>query len=71
MFCLQDPEDLSFKKGDVLSILKKEEDDWWLARHSSGKEGLIPRPYVEEVSNLFFFSIGIRSLWDSSGRCYD
>ena len=51
MFFLQDPEDLSFKKGDILSILKKEEDDWWLARHSSGKEGLIPRPYVEEVSH--------------------
>ena len=45
----QDPEDLSFKKGDVLTVISKEEDDWWLARHSNGQEGLIPRPYVEEV----------------------
>eukprot|EP00112_Aurelia_sp_Birch-Aquarium-sp1_P010274 Seg2200.2 transcript_id=Seg2200.2/GoldUCD/mRNA.D3Y31 product="Crk-like protein" protein_id=Seg2200.2/GoldUCD/D3Y31 len=48
-FVGSDAEDLSFKKGDILTILQKEEDDWWLARHSSGKEGLIPRPYVEEI----------------------
>ncbi|XP_065051192.1 crk-like protein [Rhopilema esculentum] len=48
-FVGSDLEDLSFKKGDILTILKKEEDDWWLARHSNGQEGLIPRPYVEEM----------------------
>ncbi len=48
----QDPEDLSFKKGDILTILKKEEEDWWFARHSNGSEGLIPKPYVEEVSSV-------------------
>lgn len=51
-FVGSDAEDLSFKKGDILTILKKEEDDWWLARHSNGQEGLIPKPYVEEVPNM-------------------
>jgi len=48
-FVGSDPEDLSFKKGDILTVIKKEEDDWWLARSSDGQEGLIPRPYVEEM----------------------
>ena len=43
---------MSFRKGDILTVLKKEEDQWWLARHSSGKEGLIPVPYVEVVSKI-------------------
>eukprot|EP00794_Sanderia_malayensis_P016800 gene16800-18496_t len=48
-FAGNDPEDLSFKKGDVLIIIKKEEEDWWLARHPNGQEGLIPRTYIEEL----------------------
>lgn len=51
-FVGNDPEDLSFKKGDILTILKKEEEDWWFARHSNGSEGLIPKPYVEEITQL-------------------
>eukprot|EP00111_Clytia_hemisphaerica_P002042 TCONS_00005760-protein len=44
-----DPEDLPFRKNDNLTILKKEEDQWWLARDSQGKEGMIPANYVEVV----------------------
>ena len=40
----------------MLTILKKEEDQWWLARDSQGKEGMIPANYVEVVkSNSFLF----------------
>ena len=48
-YLLQDPEDLPFRKNDMLTILKKEEDQWWLARDSQGKEGMIPANYVEVV----------------------
>lgn len=44
-----DPEDLPFRKNDILTILKKEEEQWWLARDSQGKEGMIPANYVETV----------------------
>jgi hypothetical protein len=30
-------------------ILKKEEEAWWLARHSDGRVGLIPVPYIKQV----------------------
>ena len=46
-----DAEDLPFVKGDVLTILSKEEDKWWLARDSKGKLGMIPVPYVEIIPN--------------------
>ena len=45
-----DPEDLNFRKGDVMTVLRKDEDDWWYARHSDGRVGSIPVPYVEVVS---------------------
>ncbi len=45
-----DSEDLSFKKGDLMEVLRKDEDDWWFAKHSDGRTGAIPVPYVQVVS---------------------
>ena len=50
LFVLQDSEDLGFKKGDILTVVKKPEDNWWIAVDSKGKRGLIPKPYVKIVS---------------------
>lgn len=41
---------MSFRKGDILTVIKKEEPHWWRARDSTGKEGMIPEPYVKPVS---------------------
>lgn len=44
----RDPEDLPFKKGEVLTLLQKEEEQWWTARNGRGDAGLIPVPYVQK-----------------------
>lgn len=56
-FGSDDPEDLHFRKGDVMTVLRKDEDEWWFARHSDGREGSIPVPYVlvvEDQSQPFY-----------------
>ena len=51
MFCWQDdPEDLHFKKGDIMVVIHKDEDEWWTVKHSDGRTGSIPVPYIEIVS---------------------
>lgn len=50
-FKSDDPEDLNFRKGDMMTVLRKDEDDWWYARHSDGRTGSIPVPYVEVVED--------------------
>ncbi|SCU78868.1 LAMI_0A06326g1_1 [Lachancea mirantina] len=42
--------DLPFRKGDVITIIKKSEsqDDWWTGRNN-GQEGIFPANYVELV----------------------
>lgn len=42
--------DLPFRKGDVVTILKKSDsqDDWWTGR-VNGQEGIFPANYVELV----------------------
>ena len=45
-----DSEDLSFKKGDIMEVLRKDEEDWWFAKHSDGRTGSIPVPYLQIVS---------------------
>ncbi|XP_061923906.1 adapter molecule crk [Entelurus aequoreus] len=43
-----DEEDLPFRKGDVLRVLEKPEEQWWNAQNSEGRGGMIPVPYVEK-----------------------
>lgn len=45
-----DPDDLPFKKNDILTIVEKQEDQWWMAKDCTGKEGLIPVNYVEVIT---------------------
>lgn len=41
-----DPDDLPFRKGEVLEIINKDEEQWWTAKNSKGQTGQIPVPYV-------------------------
>ncbi|OXA44014.1 adapter molecule Crk [Folsomia candida] len=42
-----DPEDLPFKRGEVLTVIRKDEEQWWTARNALGRVGAIPVPYVK------------------------
>ncbi|KAF6036725.1 dock [Bugula neritina] len=46
-------EELNFNKDERLEIIEKPEEDpeWWRARNSVGKIGLVPRNYVEVLSD--------------------
>ncbi|XP_039936901.1 crk-like protein isoform X2 [Hirundo rustica] len=44
-----DAEDLPFKKGEILVIVEKPEEQWWSARNKEGRIGMIPVPYIEKV----------------------
>ncbi|XP_030748707.1 adapter molecule Crk [Sitophilus oryzae] len=47
-FDSQERDDLSFKKGDILTVTFKEEEQWWRAKDKFGNEGSIPVPYVQK-----------------------
>ncbi|KAL5285215.1 CRKL family protein [Megaselia abdita] len=44
-----DFEDLPFKKSEILTIISKDEEQWWKARNAVGKVGQIPVPYIETL----------------------
>lgn len=52
-FVGQDPDDLAFKKGEILTIISKDEEQWWTAKNSAGIKGSIPVPYVQKVDTFF------------------
>ncbi|XP_041097124.1 adapter molecule crk isoform X2 [Polyodon spathula] len=43
-----DEEDLPFRKGDILRVQEKPEEQWWNAANADGRSGMIPVPYVEK-----------------------
>lgn len=40
---------MPFKKGEILYVISKDEDQWWTAKNALGHTGQIPVPYVEKV----------------------
>ncbi|XP_073096794.1 nephrocystin-1 isoform X2 [Manis javanica] len=46
-FTAQQVGDLTFKKGEILHIIEKKPDGWWMAKDAKGNKGLIPRTYLE------------------------
>jgi len=62
--CFQDPDDLPFEKGEILSLIRKDEEQWWTACNSRGQKGLVPVPYIERVTytELLLFKQEIRPM---------
>ncbi|XP_066233643.1 nephrocystin-1 isoform X3 [Saccopteryx leptura] len=46
-FTAQQAGDLTFKKGEILLIIEKTPDGWWMAKNAKGNKGLVPRTYLE------------------------
>ncbi|XP_017072623.1 adapter molecule Crk isoform X2 [Drosophila eugracilis] len=44
-------DDLPFHRGEILTVVRKDEDQWWTARNSSGKIGQIPVPYIHSYDD--------------------
>ncbi|KAH8351789.1 hypothetical protein KR084_011196, partial [Drosophila pseudotakahashii] len=51
-FVGSDQDDLPFQRGEVLTVVRKDEAQWWTARNSSGKIGQIPVPYIQTHEGL-------------------
>ncbi|XP_068687144.1 SH2/SH3 adapter protein NCK1-like [Montipora foliosa] len=49
----KNPEELSFKKDEILDVIEKPDDDpeWWIARKQDGSCGLVPRNYIVIVDS--------------------
>ncbi|CAD7001924.1 unnamed protein product [Ceratitis capitata] len=39
-----DQDDLPFRRGEILTIIRKDEDQWWTAKNQQGQIGQIPVP---------------------------
>ncbi|KTG06317.1 hypothetical protein cypCar_00006238 [Cyprinus carpio] len=40
------------EKGEVLKVLYKNKDGWWLAKNSKGQKGLVPKTFLKVLSNI-------------------
>lgn len=64
-----DQDDLPFKRGEILTIVRKDEDQWWTAKNSLGHIGQIPVPYVQKYDENFDDSFLERPSSGSSSNC--
>ncbi|KAJ7242762.1 SH3 domain-containing protein [Mycena haematopus] len=44
----RDVDDLSFSAGDIIEVIREENQDWWLGSFN-GKQALFPSAYVEKI----------------------
>ena len=41
---------MPFQPGEVLTLVRKDEEQWWTVSNEYGRTGLVPVPYIKEVS---------------------
>ncbi|PAA63798.1 hypothetical protein BOX15_Mlig027565g1, partial [Macrostomum lignano] len=46
----QDPDELRFRQNDVITVLGKEDESWWLGETEDGRRGVFPYNYVQPYS---------------------
>ncbi|XP_036910891.1 nephrocystin-1 isoform X4 [Sturnira hondurensis] len=61
-FTAQQTGDLTFKKGEILHIIERNPDGWWMGKNAKGDKGLVPRTYLEIRSRPSRVSL-ILTLW--------
>lgn len=47
-FTGRDLDDLPFHRNEVLTIIRKDEEQWWTAKNAQGQMGSIPVNYVQK-----------------------
>lgn len=47
-----EPDELSFRKGDVITVIESVYRDWWRGTLASGRTGIFPLNYVTPIVNL-------------------
>ncbi|KAG9011301.1 hypothetical protein FRB93_003103 [Tulasnella sp. JGI-2019a] len=70
-----DPDQMGFQKGDILAILKTEDNGWWAAARGT-TIGWVPRGYVEPISDTMAETLKTvkkdlrvtADSWDSASR---
>lgn len=45
------PDELSFKKGNIIKIIHEREDGWWIGEYKAGNFGRVPATYVQKLSD--------------------
>uniref|UniRef100_A0A1I8GDK8 GRB2 n=1 Tax=Macrostomum lignano TaxID=282301 RepID=A0A1I8GDK8_9PLAT len=46
----QDPDELRFRQNDIITVLGREDDSWWLGQTQDGRRGVFPYNYVQKYS---------------------
>ncbi|KAI8116614.1 Adapter molecule Crk [Lucilia cuprina] len=64
-----DQDDLPFRRGEILTIVRKDEDQWWTAKNSIGQIGQIPVPYVQKYDENVDETLLERPSSGSSSNC--
>ena len=50
-YSAQRSDEISFTKNDVVSVIFKDNENWWLGRLENGREGFFPANYVAEAGS--------------------
>ena len=49
-FDAQGPDELGFRKGDMIRVTQRVDDSWWRGE-LGGQEGMFPVTYVERIQD--------------------
>uniref|UniRef100_A0A7N9ASV4 Nephronophthisis 1 n=1 Tax=Mastacembelus armatus TaxID=205130 RepID=A0A7N9ASV4_9TELE len=58
-----------FQRGEVLRIIRKTGDGWWLAQDTEGNKGVVPKTYLKVINLLKIISGAVHLIKHSGFHC--
>lgn len=55
----QRSDELSLKRGDRITVLFKDNDNWWMGELADGQQGFFPTNYVDQRMSQTCFSVNL------------
>ena len=80
-FKAEEPDELPLRKEEVVEVVSKDQDPWWVGRNSNGDDGFIPSNYLlkwalppgwktaldEESGDTYYYDGNGSVQWDPPG----
>ena len=64
-FAARNPDELNLDEGDVITVLRQEDEHWWVGEMRDGRQGYFPASYTTLIGKILLMeNMGFTLMWN-------
>jgi jouberin len=60
-FAARNADELNLDEGDVIKVLRQEDEHWWVGEMRDGRQGYFPASYTTMIGKTFYSKVDLAS----------